>query len=155
MTDSLSTRVSDHLTAHLDCARQLEAALQGEHDALLANDVVALEQITQAKSAASDRLGELGHGLQNLCRESGTASVDALLARADPGGASAGRWSALIELARRCADANRSNAILLETRSNQIRNALRLIRGNAAAPEVYGRGGGTGIDAGRRSLGSA
>lgn len=157
MTDSLSKRVQDHLTSHLDCARLLETTLQEEHDALLANDVGALEQITQGKSAASERLDRLEQNLQNLRRESGASSIDALLARADPGGTSAGLWTALIDMARRCSGANRDNAILLEARSHQIRNALQLIRGSVgvAGPEVYGRGGSTGAEFGQRSLGSA
>lgn len=156
MTDSLSTRVSDHLTSLLDCARLLEAALQEEHDALLANDVVALDKITQAKSAAGERLDQLGGSLQHLRSEAGAANIDALLARADPGGTSAARWRELIEAARRCAGANHDNAILLDTRSHQVRNALRLIRGNAGGSETYGRSGDTSAAAfGPRSLGSA
>ncbi|MFA5942016.1 MAG: flagellar protein FlgN [Sinimarinibacterium sp.] len=153
MTHSLSKRVADHLSAHLDCARLLETALQEEHGALLANDVAALEKITQAKSAASERLDELGNSLQRLRGEAGAPDIDALLTRSDPG--SAGRWKELIELARRCAGANRDNAVLLDARSHQIRNALRLIHGNAGGSETYGRGGNTASAFGPRSLGSA
>ncbi|MEQ1439360.1 flagellar protein FlgN [Fontimonas sp. SYSU GA230001] len=153
MTASLSQRLDEHLHSHLDCARLLEKTLHEEHEALLANDVGALERITQTKSAASERLDALGNTLQRLRGEAGAPSIAALLVQADAGGAAA-LWQQLIDTARRCADANRDNAILLEGRSQQIRNALRMVRGEAAT-DTYGRSGDTHSGFGPRSLGSA
>lgn len=142
------------LTAQRDCTRQLLTTLQAEHQALIGNDVAALEQITRSKSEASDRLAALGHQLESLRADARAATIDALIAAREPSGIAARCWQEIAGLAAQCLQANRDNATLLNAREQQIRSALQLLYPTASA-QTYGRGGYAGLQNGSRSLGLA
>lgn len=151
---SLSQRLDDTLAAHLDCTRLLQSTLASEREALLANDIDALERLTSTKAAAAERLAELGSALNRLRGEAGAERIDALIERSDPSGRNGQRWRELIALAAQCHDANRANAALLDARSHQIRSALQLLRGSASG-QTYARSGSAGPALGSRPLGLA
>ncbi|SFF55375.1 FlgN protein [Fontimonas thermophila] len=150
----LPQRLADNLAAHLDCTRLLHATLAHEREALLANDVEALERLTCTKTAAAERLAELGYALNRLRRQAGAERIEAWIERADPSGHCACRWRELIALAAQCHDANRANAALLDARSQQIRSALHVVHGSASTP-TYARSGSVAAPLGSRPLGLA
>jgi flagellar biosynthesis/type III secretory pathway chaperone len=146
--------LQQNLDAQHDCAQQLLGLLGSERNALLANDVAALEDVTASKAQAADRMAGLGHSLERLRSGSAAASVDALIAHA---GAEAARerWNALATLAEQCLQANQANAALLSSRQQQIRAALRVLQPATNNDQTYGRGGHTGFHDGPRLLGQA
>ncbi|HEY1076034.1 MAG TPA: flagellar protein FlgN [Fontimonas sp.] len=132
-----STTLQENLHRHCASLQLLVDLLQEENQALQSQDVADLERITQAKAQAADHLNLLGRELPPA------ASV----ARAEPA-----LWTRLQTLAAQCQLANKTNAMLLDTRTRAVRGRLELLRsGYDNTPQgaaVYGR---TGIS---QSLGS-
>lgn len=147
---SLSQQLHDNLQAQHDCATELLSVLKDEHSALLAADVAKLEHVTRIKADAAGRLAQLGSTLNRL---RGKQNLDTLLAGL-PVSAPSRLWQQLRGLAGDCQRANQDNAVLLAARESQLRQTLRALR-PADTPEIYGRGGRSGLGLAARRFGAA
>ncbi|MES0874116.1 flagellar protein FlgN [Sinimarinibacterium sp. HSW-8] len=128
----------------------LATLLAREREALLGNDVAALETLTRDKHAHAVEIERLSRDIEQQRVAAGLDGLHALLAASgvEP---QAGRR--LAELAAHCLAANRDNAALLAARQQQIRSALQLLRPGALT--AYGRGGAQSLSFGSRSFGAA
>jgi flagella synthesis protein FlgN len=113
--------------------------LARERAALAADNQDALAEATHAKSTLVDALEQLE------TERRGAAQRD--------GAPSAGEWQRLRELIARCKEENQRNGTLLRARAENVRIALKALRG--AEPELYGATGRTPARSDARPLGTA
>lgn len=135
-----SLNLAEVIDAQIVCAESLIAILDEEHAALSGRTIEALEAACTAKSEAATKLQRLGDRLQILAgpRRSG-AEFEAWLLRHAGGETLVQAWRKLSDIARRLAEANRTNGALLEVREQQVRSALVAMA--PEPPSVYGRSG--------------
>lgn len=125
-----STTLQENLNRHCASLQLLVDLLQEENQALQSQEVAELERITQAKAQAADHLNLLGRELPPAAN----------VARAEPA-----LWARLQTLAVQCQLGNKTNAMLLDTRTRAVRGRLEVLRsGYDNTPQgatVYGRAG--------------
>jgi len=112
-------------------AREREALADGNHD--------ALELATEAKTKVVDALEKLESRRRRLAQSDGNEGAD--------------QWQRLRELIARCKAENQSNGTLLKARAENVRVALKALRGSE--PELYGATGRTPSQTDARPLGTA
>src|SRR5512143_3901112 len=137
------THVSEGLIAVLQeqivCAEAMLDTLGRENRALTSGDAEELN----AAGADKARLVETLESLERQRR-----SLTAAVAAAAPP-----EWRRLLDLIGECKTQNERNGALVKARSEQVRGALRVLRGKE--PDLYGRSGLAPVAADGRALGSA
>ena len=132
-------RLSAVLGEQLRCAEAMLETLTSEHQALVAGDQTALGTATDAKAKLVDALEQLEYerrALAQLDDTSGTAE-----------------WQRPRELLAMCKERNQRNGTLLTARAENVRIALKTLRGSQ--PELYGASGRTPSRVDARRLGTA
>lgn len=129
--------------------------LEREQQALVAGDVDRLLPLADEKNDAFGRLARLGAARAGKLAEAGLGAdrqgMEAWLAR-QPEARPA--WEALLALAGRASDLNRSNGQLIATRLAHNQQALSTLLAAANQGELYGPDGQARPVGGGRSLGS-
>jgi flagellar biosynthesis/type III secretory pathway chaperone len=134
-----SQRLSAIIAEQLRCAEAMLETLTRENRALADNDQSALGAATESKAGLVDALDKL-----ELERR--------LLAQGDemPG---LPEWQRLREIIVLCKTQNQRNGTLLKARAENVRIALKTLRGSE--PELYSATGRTPSRADARTLGTA
>lgn len=149
--------IADALELELETLIQVVETLDIEHEALMGSDADRLEQAVAAKQNAiaahiSARHQREALGLKEALAEqikSHPGFVNGLQARALEVVAE------LRELGQTSRDANQRNGMLIAGLRERTRNALELLRPDAANIKLYGQGGSAEDTMGSRLLGSA
>ncbi|HVY64309.1 MAG TPA: flagellar protein FlgN [Gammaproteobacteria bacterium] len=127
------------LKEQIHCAEAMLETLGRENRALTSGDAEELN------AAGADK-ARLVEALESLERQ--RRSLTAAVAAAAPP-----EWRRLLDLIGQCKVRNERNGALVKARSEQVRGALRALRGTQ--PDLYGRSGIAPATADGRSLGSA
>ena len=123
------------------CAEDMLATLGRENRALVDSNAAELEAASSAKAALVERLESLESQRTKL-RETISANT--------PGSA---EWARLRDVIAQCKEQNQRNGTLLKARAENVRIALRTLRGTE--PDLYSPTGQTRSRTDARPLGSA
>lgn len=123
------------------CAEDMLATLGRENRALIDSNAAELEASSSAKAALVDRLDSL---------ESQRTKLRETIAANAPGSE---EWGRLREVIAQCKEQNQRNGALLKARAENVRIALRTLRGTE--PDLYSPTGQTRSRTDARPLGSA
>ena len=134
-----SQRLSALLGEQLRCAETMLETLNREKQALADGDASALKATTETKAQLVDALEKLESERSALAERDGTA-----------GAPESPRLREVIAL---CKEQNQRNGLLLKARAENVRIALKALRGSE--PELYGATGRTPSRADARTLGTA
>jgi flagella synthesis protein FlgN len=129
------------LGLQIRCAEAMLATLARENRALVDNNAAELEAASTAKGALVDELESLESQRGKL------ADADA------PDAPGAAEWARLRDLIAQCKEHNQRNGALLKARAENVRIALRTLRGTD--PDLYSPTGQTRSRTDARPLGSA
>jgi flagella synthesis protein FlgN len=127
------------LGEQIRCAEAMLETLTRESQALADGDHDGLNLATDAKAKLVDALEKLESERRTLSRQD------------DPSGAT--EWQRLRELVAECKERNQRNGTLLKARAENVRIALKTLRGSE--PELYGATGRTPSRTDARTLGTA
>lgn len=145
-----ATQLSALIEAQLGCASELADVLEAERQALLGNNIEALQAAGTRKAASARQLQAL---CDRMAAETGVdtsfAAVEALLATMPGSAPVLERWREFSAIAADCNAANRANGALIDLREKEVRSILAAMQPDA--PQVYGRNGGYG-SLGRQTL---
>jgi flagellar biosynthesis/type III secretory pathway chaperone len=137
---------------------ELEGVLRQETSVLRGDDADAIARIGDRRHRYIDSLSKLDAERSASCRMlsfgTGRAALDQMLAWADPSGALGARWSANLQLARRCKAINDQNGAIVSAQLGRVQRLLARLRG-ASAPPVYSARGARYGNLGLRDLGCA
>lgn len=148
MTQSVHEGLIAVLQEQIECAKAMLETLGREHEALRNGDAILLD----ATGATKAQLVAALEGLEQQ-RRSLADTIAAGAAQAADDNERPREWRRLLELITECKQQNERNGTLVRARSEQVRGALRVLRGTE--PDVYGRSGIAPVAADGRSLGSA
>ncbi|MEM9403986.1 MAG: flagellar protein FlgN [Pseudomonadota bacterium] len=148
-SDSLLEACRSSLDAVIRDSRQqaqaLEALLASEQTALRDQDSEALEIVAAKKLDCVTTLDALENTRRGIATDAGFAAdptgMNDLIAWCDQGDALHDEWTALLAVARRCEQQNRSNGAVSHVRAQQIRAALAILSGNPDATHIYSPSG--------------
>ncbi len=132
-------RLSAVLAEEIRAAEAMLETLEEESRALTAGNPDALGAATDAKARLVDTLEKLETERRKLTPDTGTLSAP--------------EWQRLRELIARCKDDNQRNGTLLQARAENVRAALKTLRGSE--PELYGATGRAPARSDARKLGTA
>jgi flagella synthesis protein FlgN len=135
------------LTEQIRCAASMLEALSRENEALIAGDAERLNAAGADKARLAGTLETLEAERRTLAETIQFGLAAGARAAAEP------QWQSLLEIIAECKEQNQRNGALVKARSEQVRTALRLLRG--AEPEFYAASGFTPSSRSARSLGSA
>ena len=142
--------VSEGLIAVLQeqilCAEAMLETLGRENRALTSGDA------EQLNAAGADK-AQLVETLDALERQRRSLTDAVVTGVAAAGAAQPAEWRRLLDLITECKQQNERNGALVKARSEQVRIALRTLRGSE--PDLYGRSGLAPATADPRSLGTA
>ena len=126
--------LSDAIAAGCEQARRLGGLLEEEFTALSAQDLPRFESMQAAKEEILAALAQLVQGL-TAAGEAGVAPSENMPDTA--------QWEQFQQLMSDCRDAHRRNDILIRTKLESIRAALRILQNseNSSSVEVYDRMG--------------
>jgi flagella synthesis protein FlgN len=134
-----SQRMTAVLSEQIRCAQAMLEALDREAQALTAGDQTALGAATDAKAKLVDALEELESERRKL------EPRDEVSKGAE--------WQHLRDVIARCKEHNQRNGTLLKARAENVRIALKVLRGSE--PELYSADGRTPGRVDARTLGTA
>ena len=134
-----SERSSALIGEQLRCAEAMLETLNRENHALRDGDSSALKAATDAKAELVDALEKLEAERQALAATGGTVGAPESLR--------------LREVIALCKEQNQRNGLLLKARAENVRIALKVLRGSE--PELYSATGRTPSRADARTLGTA
>lgn len=145
----LLTELDSLVTAQLEAARTLLAAIEQEHAALERRDAEALSRAGADKSHAVAKLETLEQHRRSLCARIGAgpgqAELAAWLESFSDGGEPARRLrerlEALRSLLRTCRQANETNGMLVGSLHRRVQQALGILRGGSPEVSTYGPAG--------------
>jgi flagellar biosynthesis/type III secretory pathway chaperone len=137
--DTEQASLSAVLGEQVRCAEAMLETLARESAALADGNHDALEIATQAKTQLVDALERLESRRRQLSNEDDASGGD--------------QWQRLRELIARCKAENQRNGTLLKARADNLRVALKALRGSE--PELYSATGRTPSQADARPLGTA
>ena len=129
------------LGLQIRCAEDMLATLARENRALVDSNAAELEAASSAKAALVERLESL---------ESQRTKLRETIAANTPGSA---EWAQLRDVIALCKEQNQRNGALLKARAENVRIALRTLRGTE--PDLYSPTGQTRSRTDARPLGSA
>jgi flagellar biosynthesis/type III secretory pathway chaperone len=127
------------LGEQISCAEAMLAILQSENEALAAGNPDSLALATDAKTKLVETLERLEAERRALGEQTDSAAKETR--------------QRLRDLIARCKEQNERNGMLLKARAENVRIALRTLRG--AEPELYAASGRTPTRADARPLGTA
>jgi flagella synthesis protein FlgN len=136
---SLEQRLHGILDEQLRCAEAMLDTLALENRALTDGDQTALRAATEAKARLVDALEKLEAERLALAQRD-----DALRAA---------EWQRLRDVIAQCKEQNDRNGVLLKARAENVRIALKALRGSE--PELYSASGRTPPRTDARKLGTA
>jgi flagellar biosynthesis/type III secretory pathway chaperone len=137
--DSDPQRLSTLVGEQLRCAEAMLETLNRENQALVDGDASALSAATEAKARLVDALEKLESERHAMATRDGTVGAPESL-----------RLRAIIS---QCKEQNQRNGLLLKARAENVRIALKTLRGSE--PELYSATGRTPSRADARTLGTA
>jgi flagellar biosynthesis/type III secretory pathway chaperone len=137
--NSDSQRSSALIGEQLRCAEAMLETLKRETQALRDGDASALKAATEAKAALVDALEKLESERHALAAGDGTVATPESLR--------------LRDVVALCKEQNQRNGLLLKARAENVRIALKVLRGSE--PELYSATGRTPSRADARTLGTA
>jgi flagellar biosynthesis protein FlgN len=120
------------LNEQISCAQQMLAVLTRENQALVDGDADLLNAAGAEKARLVEALDALEHERQALSDAIGLTFAAASDKSADAASRPA-EWRALLDLIAECKQQNQRNGALVKARSEQVRIALRALRGTEAA----------------------
>lgn len=145
--DSLSAVLNEQIR----CAESMLDVLERENQALVANDPDLLTATGADKARLVEALEKLEVERRGLAEAFGAAAAS--IAAGD-GPQSSPEWQKLLGLVATCKERNQRNGALVKARSDQVRAALKVLRGSE--PGVYAASGSMNAGAaGTRPLGTA
>jgi len=154
MSGELMTHVHESLAAVLGeqmrCAEDMLRTLGRENRALIDGNAEELDAAGADKARLVEALETLEAERRTLTAAIATGVIDA--AR-EAGAQRPAAWQQLLGLIAECKQQNERNGALVRARSEQVRVALRALRGTG--PDLYGRSGHTPTSAEARTLGTA
>jgi flagella synthesis protein FlgN len=127
------------LGEQIRCAQAMLETLTRESQALADGDHDGLGRATDAKAKLVDALEQLEAQRRTLSQEDAPASTT--------------EWQRLRELVAECKERNQRNGTLLKARAENVRIALKTLRGSE--PELYSATGRTPSHTDARTLGTA
>lgn len=133
-----SQRLSAVVGEQLRCAEIMLETLTRENQALVSGDSAALGAATEAKATLVDALEKLESSRRELAQTDEAPSVP--------------EWQRLRDVIAQCKEQNQRNGLLLRARAENVRIALKTLRGE---PEVYSASGRTPSRSDARTLGTA
>jgi flagella synthesis protein FlgN len=136
-----SHQLIDVLGEQIRCAEAMLEALTRENDALVASQAEALGAASTAKAAIVETL----EGLETKRQALAAIVGDEVRAATE--------WQRLRALIAECKQRNEKNGALLNARADNVRVALKTLRGGE--PALYGRSGHAPAQGGVRPLGTA
>jgi flagellar biosynthesis/type III secretory pathway chaperone len=137
------------LGAQIRCAEAMIEALAREHQALADNDAALLQTASTDKAQLVEALETLESQRRNLAETIATT----LNAEAGDDTHAAVEWQRLHGLIGECKERNERNGTLLKARTQNVRIALKSLRGDG--PELYSAKGRAASNADARPLGTA
>jgi|GEM_PF-414750 flagella synthesis protein FlgN len=149
--NEMSTSLVAILNEQISCAQAMLATLARENQALVDGDADSLNAAGAEKARLVEALDSLEHERQSL-----SDAIGLTFAVASDKSADASRpaeWRALLDLIAECKQQNQRNGALVKARSEQVRIALRALRGTEAA--LYDPSGLEHAARGTRQLGTA
>ena len=138
-TDAEQASLNAVLGEQIRCAEAMLETLARESAALTEGNHDALELATGAKTKLVDALEKLEARRRQLAQGDDDQGAD--------------QWHRLRELIAQCKVANQRNGTLLKARAENVRVALKALRGSE--PELYGATGRTPSQTDARPLGTA
>jgi flagellar biosynthesis/type III secretory pathway chaperone len=132
-------RLTTLLREQMRCAEAMLDTLAVESRALADGNHEGLGHATEAKAKLVDALERLESERRELAPDDGATHVE--------------EWQRLRELIARCKEQNHRNGTLLNARAENVRSALKALRGSE--PELYGASGRAPGRTGARPLGTA
>jgi len=148
--DHNSHGLVDVLNEQIRCAEAMLRTLGRENQALVSGDAEALTAAGADKAKLVETLEALESERRGLT-EAIAASVLRASAHADV--EAAPEWRQLLDLIAECKQQNQRNGALVKARSEQVRIALRTLRGSG--PDLYSPSGRTPSTMEARPLGTA
>jgi flagellar biosynthesis protein FlgN len=127
----MSTSLVAILNEQISCAQEMLATLARENQALVDGDADSLNAAGAEKARLVEALDSLEHERRSL-----SDAIGLTFAAASDRSADANRpaeWRALLDLIAECKNQNQRNGALVKARSEQVRIALRTLRGTEAA----------------------
>jgi len=144
--------VSEGLIAVLQeqilCAEAMLQTLGRENQALTSGDAERLNAAGAEKAKLVETLDSLERQRRSLSDAVAAGVASAVASAEHPA-----EWRHLLDLITECKQQNERNGALVKARSEQVRVALRTLRGTE--PDLYGRSGLAPATADPRSLGTA
>jgi flagellar biosynthesis protein FlgN len=137
--DNDSQRLSAVIGEQLRSAEAMLETLTRENRALTDGDQSALAAATEAKAQLVDAIEKLESERCDLAQRVDTAAAP--------------EWQRLREVVALCKEQNQRNGLLLQARAENVRIALKTLRGSE--PELYSATGRTPSRADARTLGTA
>jgi flagellar biosynthesis/type III secretory pathway chaperone len=134
------------LQEQIHCAEAMLETLGRENRALASGDAEQLNAAGADKARLVETLEALERQRRSLADTVATGVATATAAQP-------AEWRRLLDLISECKRENERNGVLVKARSEQVRSALRTLRGSE--PDLYGRSGLTPATADARSLGTA
>jgi flagellar biosynthesis/type III secretory pathway chaperone len=140
------------LDEQIDAAGRLLAALRDERQALVGPAVEPLAQAGALKESCIAQVEQLEQRRRLTMQAAGLGFEGSAMTRliadcrdwsdAELAAGVAERWQRMLELTRRCRDANETNGLITQTRQRQVLQLLGLLRGGSAGA-TYGPDGGS------------
>ena len=129
--NEMSTSLAAILNEQISCAQQMLATLARENQALVDGDADLLNVAGAEKARLVEALDSLEHERQALSDAIGLTFASA--SEKSPDATRPAEWRALLDLIAECKHQNQRNGALVKARSEQVRIALRALRGTEAA----------------------
>lgn len=137
---------------------ELEAVLRQETQIVSGDDTEAIQRISSNRHRCVDRLSRIGVERSDAGRmlSFGTdrAGLEMLFDWADPTTALRTKWSANLDIARRCKALNDTNGAIVTAKLDRVQQLLGKLRGTTAPP-TYGPRGSRYASLAPRDLGCA
>lgn len=130
--NEMSTTLVAILNEQIACAQQMLATLARENQALVDGDADLLNAAGAEKARLVETLDSLEHERRALSDAIGLTFAAASDKSADDSSRPA-EWRELLDLIAECKQRNQRNGSLVKARSEQVRIALRALRGTEAA----------------------
>ena len=130
--NEMSSSLVAILNEQISCAQQMLATLARENQALVDGDADLLNSAGAEKARLVEALDSLEHERRALSDAIGLTFAAASDRTADDASRPA-EWRELLDLISECKQQNQRNGALVKARSEQVRIALRTLRGTEAA----------------------
>ena len=130
--NEMSSNLVAILNEQISCAQQMLATLARENQALVDGDADLLNAAGAEKARLVEALDSLEHERRALSDAIGLTFAAASDKSADDSSRPA-EWRELLGLIAECKQQNQRNGALVKARSEQVRVALRALRGTEAA----------------------